>query len=68
MLLNFKRYWFKRVLSRENDIVVMPGSRKFCLRGSKFVNVFFVLFFADEGKEDPNIAMNEWDGPSSARQ
>ena len=26
------------------------------------------FFLADEGKEDPNTAINEWDEPQSARQ
>ena len=39
----------------------MRGSRKFCQRGSKFDNVFFI----DERILDPNTAIN---GPSSARQ
>ena len=40
----------------------MRGSRKFCQRGSKFDNFFFLV---DEGIEDPNITIN---GSSSARQ
>ena len=32
----------------------MPGSRKFCQRGSKFDNVFFLV---DRGIEDPNIPL-----------
>ena len=39
----------------------MGGSRKFCQRGSKFDNAFFLV----EGIEDPNTAIN---GPSSAHQ
>ena len=42
----------------------MPGSRKFCQRGSNFNNVVF-FFLADEGWEDPNTTIS---GPSSARQ
>ena len=40
----------------------MRGSRKFCIRGSKFEKVFFLV---DSGIEDPNTAIN---GSSSARQ
>ena len=37
----------------------MRTSRKFCQRWSKFDNFFFCLFFlVDEGKEDPNTAIN----------
>ena len=39
----------------------MPGSRKFCQRGSKFDNLFLV----DEGIEDPHTAIN---GSSLASQ
>ena len=39
----------------------MPGSRKFCQRGSNF-NIFF---FVDGGREDPSTTIS---GPSSARQ
>ena len=35
----------------------MRGSRKFFQRGSKFDNVFFVCFFVDEGKKDPNTTI-----------
>ena len=42
---------------------VLCGSRKYCQRGSKFDNVFF-LFFC-EGIKDPNVTIN---GLSSARQ
>ena len=46
----------------------MRRSRKFCQRGSKFDNVFFLfcfVFLVVEGIEDPNTAKN---GPTSARQ
>ena len=39
----------------------MRGSRKFCQRGSKFDNIFLV----DEGKEDPNTAINRHHRPAS---
>ena len=42
----------------------MCGSRKFCPRGCKFDNVFFLVH---KGKKDSNTA-NKWDGPLSARQ
>ena len=42
----------------------MRGSRKFCQR---VPNLMF-FFLVAEGKEDPNTAINEWDGPSSPRQ
>ena len=43
----------------------MRGSRKFCQRGSKFDNGFFLFFFlVDEGIEAPNITIN---GPSLVR-
>ena len=44
----------------------MRRSRKFCQRGSKFDNIFYLFFIVvDEGIEDPNIIIN---GPSSAHQ
>ena len=44
----------------------MRGSRKFCQKGYKFDNVFFLfLFLVDEGIEDLNTAIN---GPSLTRQ
>ena len=44
----------------------MRGSRKFCQRGFKKDNDFFLfVFLVDEGKGDPNVTIN---GPSSARQ
>ena len=39
----------------------MPGSSKFCQRGSNFDNNFLV----DDGREDPSTTLS---GPSSARQ
>ena len=39
---------------------LMRGSRKFCQRGSKFDNLFFLV---DEGIKDQKNAIN---GPSSA--
>ena len=49
----------------------MRGSRKFCQRGSKFDNVFFlflfffIFFLVDEGIEDPTSTIN---GPSSVNE
>ena len=40
----------------------MHGSRKFCQKGSKFDNFFFLV---DGGIEDPSTPLT---GPSSARQ
>ena len=40
----------------------MRGSRKFCQRGSKFDNIFFLSWWGDR---DPNVTIN---GPSSACQ
>ena len=41
----------------------MRRTMKFCQRGPKFDNVFFLLFF-DEEIEDPNITIN---GPMMVR-
>ena len=32
------------------------------------VYLLSLLFLVDEGKDDPNTAINEWDGQSSARK
>ena len=49
------------VFERVVEALIMRGSRKLCQRGSAFDNVFFFFFFFffDEGKEDPNFAINE---------
>ena len=47
-------------------LCLMRRSRKFCQRGSKFDNFFFVfVFLVEKGIEDPNITVN---GSPSARQ
>ena len=45
----------------------MRGSRKFCQRGSKFDNVFFICLFClvDEGIDDPNITKMGHHRPAS---
>ena len=45
--------------SSSRHMLCIRGSRKFCQRGSNFF-----LLFVYEGREDPNITINE---PSSAR-
>ena len=49
----------------DGAVHIMRGSRKFCRRGSKFDNIFFLFFAVGEGIEDPDTAIY-W--PSSARQ
>ena len=39
---------------------------RFVRGGQNLITYFF--FLVGEGKEDPNNAIYEWDGPSSARQ
>ena len=54
------------VLPKQESMQHMPGSRKFCQRGSNFDNVFFLFVFqVDDGEEDPNTTINR---PSLARQ
>ena len=38
------------------------------VRGGLNLITFFFFFLVNEWKEDPNNAINEWDGPLSAHQ
>ena len=53
-------YFF--TVKAQTSLRILHGSRKFCQRGSYFVNVFFLV---NEGRDDPNTTIG---GPTSARQ
>ena len=52
-----------RFINSSLTVHFMPGSRKFCQRGTNF-DVFGCFFLVDEGWENPNSTIS---GPSSVR-